>query len=190
MNNLLVFCASILVAASLAGCQSAPLSPNSATTPEVRESETAPQAIGGPPAQPPSSAATRPKADAVPTKVAPSVSLDYEKNVYFDLGKTIINNLGMQTLTAHTERLKGNTKLVVTLVGHTDNLGSSAYNQAICDARLDSVAKALRAQGVARRQIRRISLGNEQRNAVRCRSDDCRQAMRRVELVYAPAARH
>jgi len=112
------------------------------------------------------------------------LTLDFENNIYFRLGKTNIDDQGIQTLMKHAERLKNNTKLFVTLIGHTDNLGSPAYNQAISDARLSAVARILKEQGVSRHQIRRISLGNERRKTVLCRTDECRQTMRRVELTY------
>lgn len=179
MIKFLVFCASVFMAASLTGCRSAPPSPGSAVNSEVRTAQSSGE----------SAAAARAKSDAAPTNAVAAAALDYENNVYFDFGKTVLTARGMETLTAHAKRLKGNAKLVVTLFGHTDNLGSPAYNQAISDARLSAVMKILQAQGVARRQIRRISLGSESRNAVRCRSDDCRQSMRRVELVYSPGAR-
>lgn len=100
-----------------------------------------------------------------------------------------MNDQGLNTLKTHASRLKADVSLVVTLIGHTDHLGSRAYNQAVCEERLDSVVEVLRSLGVPKRQMRRIALGNEKSNAAQCSSEECRQAMRRVELVYETSTR-
>ncbi|KFB69369.1 MAG: Peptidoglycan-associated lipoprotein precursor [Candidatus Accumulibacter vicinus] len=81
-------------------------------------------------------------------------------------------------------KLKENPQLVVILVGHTDNLGSAAYNLAVADRRTEAVSDRLRALGVARNQIRRQPVGSEKNSKLKCDSEACRRTMRRVELVY------
>lgn len=188
MKILAAFLAAILLAPLLAGCQSLPPLPNSTSVSAIQNSGTSPESRGAASEQASPLGAPPVKSDTASSNTAEYASLDYENNIYFELGKTDIDDRGLATLTTHTARLKGNRKLVVTLVGHTDSLGSVAYNQAISDARLAAVNKVLRSQGVARRQIRRISMGNEQKNTVRCRSVNCRQASRRVEFRYEPKA--
>lgn len=186
-NSALVCRLSIVVLSFLTGCQSAPPVPNSATTPGGQNWENTSAAIDTTQKQASTPAGDQARSNEGTGNTAPPGLLDFENNVYFQLGKTGIDDQGIETLTKHAERLKSNAKLHVTLIGHTDNLGSPAYNQAISDARLSAVLKILIDQGVARRQIRRISLGNEHRSALRCRTDECRQKLRRVELSYGPS---
>lgn len=176
MRSLFVCCMFWIAALSLAGCQSVPVTPKPVAAPEIRNAELA---VGDNPDS----------ASAASVKAPRPVPLDYENNVYFDLGKTAIDDRGMETLKVHAERLKSNAKLVVTLIGHTDNLGSREYNQAICEERLDSVENQLRSLGVGKRQIRRVGLGNEKTGVGQCRELDCQQAMHRVEMYYAPVAK-
>ncbi len=129
----------------------------------------------------PAASTASPPRSARPEAAPP---LNFDNNVYFDLGKANISDRGYQTLASHAERLKADRKIVVTLVGHTDGVGSRAFNLALGDARVEAVAKYLRSQGVANSQIRRLSLGGETRSD--CRSEECRRSLRKVELTYPP----
>jgi len=106
-----------------------------------------------------------------------------ENCIFFSRGEVRLESEEVQKLLAHVLRLKADSKLVLTLVGHTDDLGSPAYNLAIAQQRVDAVYEALRGQGVARNQLRRYAVGSEKMPAD-CRSASCREQMRRVELVY------
>lgn len=102
--------------------------------------------------------------------------------IFFRRGEARISDAEAAKLDAHAERLRANPRLVVTLVGLTDHLGSRAYNLAIAEQRTVAVMKHLRELGVPAKQIRRRSYGNE--TAGSCRSESCRVKMRRVDLVY------
>lgn len=166
-----VFCTLLVLGALVCGC--------GAATPVQRPAvpENAPAS-----ARPPAGELSEAAADKTP------VRLDYDNNVYFDFGRAVIDGRGIETLGKHAERLLADPRMVVTLVGHTDHQGSWAYNQAICEERLDSVAEVLKARGVARRQIRRIAMGDQDANSGPCRSEGCRQSLRRVELLYEKPA--
>lgn len=103
--------------------------------------------------------------------------------VYFQSGSTEIEAGERLKLPAHAERLKADPRLVVTLVGHTDDQGSPSYNLAIAQGRVDAVFAALRRLGVPARQMQRYPVGREKME-VGCTTVECRRAMRRVELVY------
>ncbi|HEX5801733.1 MAG TPA: OmpA family protein [Azospira sp.] len=106
-----------------------------------------------------------------------------ENRIYFASGASRIDADGLRKLQLHGARLKDDAKLVVTLVGHTDHLGSRSYNIAIAEQRTTAVASQLLAAGARRTQIRRYSMGNE-KVAGGCRTAACRQQMRRVDLIY------
>ncbi|MDQ5880880.1 MAG: peptidoglycan-associated lipoprotein, partial [Pseudomonadota bacterium] len=86
-------------------------------------------------------------------------------------------------LRTHAERLRDDPRLVVTLVGHTDHLGSRSFNLAIAEQRTTAVKTKLRELGVPAKQVRQRNYGNE-KAAAGCRSEECRARMRRVDFVY------
>jgi len=123
-------------------------------------------------------AADRPIDEVVPP-------LDYAHNVYFPLGSHALDGAALAALKRHAKRLNGNARLLVTLIGHTDDLGSREYNDALCLKRAKAVEQALLALGVSPRQIRIASrYGYEKSPAKPCRTEACRRALRKVELRY------
>ncbi len=119
---------------------------------------------------------------AVPN--TPFADAPEKRTVYFGFGEARISHEGVEILRQNALHLKNDSQLVVTLVGHTDNLGSAAYNLAVADKRIEAVNDKLRSLGVAKNQLRRLPLGSEQSSKHACDSEACRQSMRKVELVY------
>lgn len=164
----------LVTAMLLAGCAGkAPVKDEapgaSAATPVARDS--APRARAAAPAP------------AV-TAISPP-SLDDDNNIFFRSAATEFETSERRKLLAHAQRLKADSKQVLLLVGHTDDLGSRSYNLAIAENRVDSVFQAFRSLGVPARQLQRYPVGQEMAGSG-CSTADCRKAMRRVELVYRP----
>lgn len=139
------------------------------------------------PASPAPAKAVRPPlstAKAGAGKAMPFADDPAARTVYFASGDATIDSQGDAVLRQNAQKLKEDSQLVVVLVGHTDNLGSAAYNLAVADKRTDAVSERLRSLGVPRNQIRRLSLGSEESNKQKCDSESCRRSMRRVELDY------
>lgn len=132
-----------------------------------------------PPAPP---ANTRPARPLPPEPQAAAPAKGVE-SVYFSGDGTDVDEAGMHLLLAHAARLKGQPRLVVTLVAHTESLGSSSYKLAIAQEEIDAVTGLLRAFGVRGNQIRRRS-GNAGKPAPSCATPPCRQELRRVDLIY------
>ena len=122
-------------------------------------------------------------ADEVKREGQAIAAVDLEKSVFFASGEAEVDAQGKAVLRQHADRLKANPKQRVLLVGYTDDRGSSAFNIAVADMRVNAVHKVLREYGVPQKQLRRYSAGGE-KNSSACRSDECRRLMRRVELVY------
>lgn len=118
----------------------------------------------------------------------PTGPVNHENSIYFALGATSVDQDGEKKLREHAERLKDDPKLLVTLIGLTDNSGSRSLNLLIAEQRVDAVAKRLRSYGVPNSQIRRYPLGSKNANEP-CSSPACRQIMRRVELSYPGTAK-
>jgi len=111
--------------------------------------------------------------------------IDRENSVYFSLGSFTLDSEAIALIRHHADRLNGNPRLVVTVVGYTDDLGSREYNNALCLKRAQAVEQALQGLGVASRQIRISSrYGYEKAPAKPCRTDACRKRLRKVELRY------
>ncbi|MBK8743901.1 OmpA family protein [Propionivibrio sp.] len=157
----------------LSGCsgvpQHAPLSENEAPA----EASKVPSAVAGKDDSPSASA------DAAVDTVAE------ENIIYFASGATTVDLAGEAKLRLHAEYLKENPKKILTIAGHTDDLGSINYNLAIAEERMTNVGKLLKAYGAPPRQVRRNRAGNGKKPEI-CKTAECRQRMRRVELNYLP----
>jgi outer membrane protein OmpA-like peptidoglycan-associated protein len=76
-------------------------------------------------------------------------------------------------------------KTTLTVVGHTDNVGSNSYNQQLSERRAHSVARYLEAKRVDAMRLAIAGKGESQPIASNT-SDDGRQANRRVEIYVEP----
>ncbi len=108
--------------------------------------------------------------------------VNVDNSVFFPAAGTELDAAAVKRLAEHAGRLKAEGG-IVTLYGYTDHQGSPSYNLAIAEQRVNAVASVLRRNGVAATQIRRNAVGSE-RVPTACRSVQCRQLMRRVELVF------
>lgn len=109
-------------------------------------------------------------------------AVDDEKSIFFTTGQAVVDDVGKQKLQRQAARLKDNPRQVVMLVGYTDDRGSSSYNLAIVEQRVDAVFRLLRGYGVPARQLQRYGVGGE-KNSNACLSALCQAKMRRVALV-------
>lgn len=138
---------------------------------------------------PPSAAMPAAKVESTPQanfaeRSEPAVPAPGDANtVFFKRGSAALDDAALTVLRAHAERLRDDPHLVVTLVGHTDHLGSRSFNLAIAEQRTTAVKTKLRELGVPAKQVRQRNYGNE-KVAAGCRSEECRTRMRRVDLVY------
>ena len=130
---------------------------------------------------------------AAPTRidVSPSVTeeevikpVPEDSNIFVPLRSTTVDDAGKEKLRRHADRLKLNPMETVSLVGYTDDQGSRNYNLAITEERLLVVEKLLKSYRVPARQIRRKRISGL-KNSPACKTDRCRQQMRRVELVFS-----
>src|SRR6056297_821172 len=75
----------------------------------------------------------------------------------------------------------------VQIVGHTDNSGGAAYNQALSERRANAVADVLMEGGVAFQRIQTFGRGEDQPVASNL-TEDGKAQNRRVEIVILPTA--
>jgi OOP family OmpA-OmpF porin len=163
----------LALAAGLAGCAGAP--PVEVGSPREPAVGVSPVPVPAPLPAPPAEIAD----NEAPPRLEPA------DNIFFRAGATQLDPAEQSKLPAHARRLKADPRQVVTLAGHTDDQGSRSYNLAIAEGRVEAVFGALRRMGVPARQLQRYPVGREKTRRG-CTTAECRQSMRRVELVYRP----
>jgi outer membrane protein OmpA-like peptidoglycan-associated protein len=106
-----------------------------------------------------------------------------ENSVRFAFGKSKIDDMGMMILRRNAIRLRQKPCEIVTLVAFTEHLGSRSYNLAVAEERISTVAAALLALGIPRKQIRRKNARLGKLSSA-CNVAACRPKVQQVELVY------
>nr|WP_137892497.1 TolC family outer membrane protein [Ramlibacter sp. 2FC] len=129
---------------------------------------------------PPRVRTAQPAAAAVPAKI--SLSADQ----LFDFDKATIKAGGTGKLDALVDRLKGVNIEVVIAVGHTDSVGTDAYNQRLSLARAESVKAYLVGKGVDAKRIRTEGRGESQPVASNATAEG-RAKNRRVDIEVVEA---
>ena len=100
-------------------------------------------------------AAPAPKAAApAPAASAAAASkVTYAADMFFDFDKSVLKPLGKAKLDDLVGKLKGISLEVIIAVGHTDSVGSDAYNQTLSTKRADAVKAYLVSKGVEKNRI-------------------------------------
>jgi OmpA-OmpF porin, OOP family len=135
-----------------------------------------PVATPPPPPPPPPPAA---KPAAKPAPVAEKVTL--AADVLFDFDKSVIKPEGKSKLDDLANKVKSINLEVVIAIGHTDSIGSDAYNQKLSVRRAESVKAYLVSKGVEPNRIYTEGKGEKQPVASN-KTKDGRQKNRRVEI--------
>ena len=147
-----------------------------------------PPAVAPPPAPPAAPAPPPPP----PRPAAPTVQkITIASKALFDFDKAVLKPEGKKALdTEVIAKIKQVQKVELVLVtGHTDRLGSQAYNQKLSERRAATVRDYLASQGVARDKIETLGMGKTQPvPGVKCEQKNrkeliaCLQPHRRVEV--------
>lgn len=103
------------------------------------------------------------------------------RDVNFEFDSATLTMGAEQILADVAEKLRANENVRVRIEGHTDSVGSAAYNEQLSQERADSVADYLASQGVARDRMQTTGYGESQPVATND-TDAGRAENRRVEL--------
>jgi OOP family OmpA-OmpF porin len=136
-----------------------------------------PAATPTPPPPPPAKPAAKPAAK--PTPVAEKVTL--AADVLFDFDKAVLKNEGKAKLDDLAAKVTAINLEVVIAIGHTDSIGSDAYNQKLSVRRAESVKAYLVSKGIAPNRVYTEGKGEKQPVASN-KTKDGRQKNRRVEI--------
>jgi len=119
------------------------------------------------------------KPAAKPKPVAEKVTL--AADVLFDFDKSILKNEGKNKLDDLVSKVRNINLEVVIAIGHTDSIGSDAYNQKLSVRRAESVKAYLVSKGVEPNRIYTEGKGEKQPVASN-KTRDGRAKNRRVEI--------
>ena len=135
-------------------------------------------AVAPPPPPPPAKPAPAP-AKPAPKPVAEKVTL--AADVLFDFDKSVLKPEGKAKLDDLASKVMGINLEVVIAIGHTDSIGSDAYNQKLSVRRAESVKAYLVSKGVEPNRIYTEGKGEKQPVASN-KTKEGRQKNRRVEI--------
>ena len=130
---------------------------------------------------PPAAPAARPApAPVAPPKVV-SEKVTYAADAFYDFDKATLKPEGKAKLDELASKIKGFTLEVVIAVGHTDSVGSDAYNQKLSLRRAESVKAYLVSKGIEANRVYTEGKGKKQPLADN-KTADGRAKNRRVEI--------
>jgi len=107
------------------------------------------------------------------------------QDLLFATNSTQISAQSQNDLMIVARSLNNYPNSTVNVIGHTDNVGSAAFNQDLSERRAQSVASVLRGGGVSSARIRSIGAGLNQPIASNATAEG-RQLNRRVEIIITP----
>jgi OOP family OmpA-OmpF porin len=126
---------------------------------------------------------------AAPTVVAPKAAapvaaaskVTYAADAFFDFDKSVVKPAGKAKLDDLVSKVKGINLEVIIAVGHTDSIGSDAYNQKLSVRRAEAVKAYLVSKGIEKNRIYTEGKGEKQPVADN-KTKEGRAKNRRVEI--------
>jgi OOP family OmpA-OmpF porin len=118
---------------------------------------------------------------AVPAPVPTSEKVSYSADAFFDFDKAVLKPAGQASLDDLVSKLKDINLEVIIAVGHTDSVGTDAYNQKLSVRRAEAVKAYLQGKGVESSRIYTEGKGESQPVADN-KTAEGRAKNRRVEI--------
>ena len=118
-----------------------------------------------------------------------ALKVTFDSGILFATGKSTLNQSSKAALTKFSKILVANPTMDITILGHTDNVGSLDTNQKLSQGRAQAVAEFLKSQNVGEAQIKDIIGKNFSQPVADNATAAGKAANRRVEVyMYASAA--
>jgi OOP family OmpA-OmpF porin len=161
-----------------AGCDGAIVAPKAAPAP-------APAARPAAPAPAPAAKAATPAPAAKPAAPRPppaaATKVTFAADAFFDFDKSVLKAEGKAKLDDLVGKVKGINLEVIIAVGHTDSVGSDAYNQKLSVKRAEAVKAYLVTKGIEKNRVYTEGKGEKQAVADN-KTSAGRAKNRRVEI--------
>ena len=136
------------------------------------------------PARPAAPAApTAPAAPARPAPASVRQAVVIQADALFDFDKSVLRPDGRKSIDDAVGKLRGVDLEMVIATGHTDSVGSDAYNQKLSERRAAAVKDYLVSKGIAASKITTLGKGESQPVATN-KTAEGRQKNRRVDIEY------
>jgi outer membrane protein OmpA-like peptidoglycan-associated protein len=107
------------------------------------------------------------------------------QDILFAVDSSAVSGTAQGDLGILADNLGRNPRSSVQVIGHTDNTGSAAYNQALSEQRAGAVTSVLMRNGVPASRLRTIGRGEDQPIASNL-TPEGRSQNRRVDIVIVP----
>jgi outer membrane protein OmpA-like peptidoglycan-associated protein len=117
-------------------------------------------------------------------RVGEGIKLTFNSQLLFDYGKTDLKESNKADLQKFSETLKQYTDTDLLIVGHTDNVGSDAFNQTLSEKRASAVSNYLASLGISYNRLRIEGKGELQPVSSNDTESD-RTQNRRVEIAIS-----
>jgi OOP family OmpA-OmpF porin len=130
---------------------------------------------------PPPAAPVAPAPAPAPAPVVTSEKVSYSADAFFDFDKSVLKPAGKASLDDLTSKLQGINLEVIIAVGHTDSIGTDAYNQKLSIRRAEAVKAYLQSKGIEANRVYTEGKGEKQPVADN-KSSAGRAKNRRVEI--------
>ena len=164
-------------ATAAVGCDGAIVAPKAAA-PAPEPAPAAP-AAPAPAAAAPAAPAPAPAPAVPPPPVATKVT--YAADAFFDFDKSVLKPEGKAKLDDLTSKVKDINLEVIIAVGHTDSVGSDAYNQKLSVRRSEAIKAYLVSKGIEKNRVYTEGKGEKQPVADN-KTTEGRAKNRRVEI--------
>jgi OOP family OmpA-OmpF porin len=113
--------------------------------------------------------------------VAAASKVTYAADAFFDFDKSVVKPAGKAKLDDLVAKIKGINLEVIIAVGHTDSIGSDAYNQKLSVRRAEAVKAYLVSKGIEKNRVYTEGKGEKQPVASN-KTKEGRAKNRRVEI--------
>jgi len=120
-------------------------------------------------------------APAAPSQPVAATKVTYAADAFFDFDKSVLKPEGKAKLDDLVGKVKGINLEVIIAVGHTDSVGSDAYNQKLSVRRSESVKAYLVSKGIEKNRVYTEGKGEKQPVADN-KTKEGRAKNRRVEI--------
>ena len=133
------------------------------------------------PAVPTAPASPAPAAKPAPQSVRQSIVI--QADALFDFDKSVVRPDGKKSIDEALDKIRGVDLEMVIATGHTDSIGSDAYNQRLSERRAAAVKDYLVSKGIPASKVTTIGKGESQPVATN-KTAAGRQKNRRVDIEF------